>query len=197
MKNLKTIDKYDIIFAKRLRLLMTKHSTKQTDLAEYLGLTRQAISKYTDGSVLPNIENLQKICEFFNVSSDYMIGLSNSESLIDEERYCSDLTGLNSNSIKVLNSISDRHTEEDKIIINLLDNIMIHEDSLIILAKKIISCYNAYVKEQTKTNMISSDKDIAELDYRKLLFLACDWFEEPIEDVITELCKEKRGNNGN
>ena len=55
MKNFKTFKGYDSIFAERLRLLMKQHSTKQTDLAEHLGLTRQAISKYADGSVLPNI----------------------------------------------------------------------------------------------------------------------------------------------
>ena len=74
MKNFKTFKGYDSIFAERLRLLMKQHSTKQTDLAEHLGLTRQAISKYADGSVLPNIENLQRICDFFNVSSDYLLG---------------------------------------------------------------------------------------------------------------------------
>jgi len=66
MEILKTLKGYDSIFAERLRLLMKQHSAKQTDLAEHLGLTRQAISKYADGSVLPNIENLQKICDHYN-----------------------------------------------------------------------------------------------------------------------------------
>ena len=198
MKNLKPIDPFDIIFAQRLRLLMTEHSTKQTDLAEHLGLTRQAISKYADGSVLPNIENLQKICEFFNVSSDYMIGLSNSESVVDEERYCSDFTGLNTNSIKVLNSISNHDTEEEKILQKLLNSILINKDGLIILAKKIIGCYNAYVVEHND-NISSNDTNTGavQFDYRTSRFLACDWFDDIIEDIVLTMYEEKRGNNGN
>lgn len=199
MEKLKTLKGYDSIFAERLRLLMKQHSAKQTDLAEHLGLTRQAISKYADGSVLPNIENLQRICDFFNVSSDYMLGLSNSESLVDEERHCSDLTGLNSNSIKVLSSISNQQTEEERILTSLLNNILINKDSLTILAKKIIGCYNAYVAEHKKDNIssIGTNKENSQFDYRTSKFLACDWFDEPIEDVVLMICEKKRCKNGN
>lgn len=63
---------YNSIFALRLRELMDK--TTQAQLAEKIGTTRQAISQYMDGSVQPNIEKLYKISNYFNVSTDYMLG---------------------------------------------------------------------------------------------------------------------------
>lgn len=197
MENLNTFKGYDSIFAERLRFLMKQHSVKQIDLAEHLGLTRQAISKYADGSASPNIENLQIICKFFNVSSDYMIGLSNAESIVAEERLCSEFTGLDTNSVKVLNSLSRKKTEEEKIMIRLLNNILISKDGLIALSKNIAGCYNSYIREHKKDGVLLKIKNVAEFDYRTSKFLACDWFDEPIEDVVLSLCEEKRCNNGN
>ena len=127
-----------------------------------------------------------------------MLGLSSSESLIDEERYCSDLTGLNSNSIKTLNSINKHQTEEEQILKQLLNNILVSKDGLIILAKKIIGCYNAYVIEH-KDNISSLDTntETAQFDYRTSKFLACDWFDDIIENIVLMMYEEKRCNNGN
>ncbi len=197
MENLKIFKGYDSIFAERLRFLMKQHSTKQTDLAKHLGLTRQAISKYTDGSVLPNIENLHAICKFFNVSSDYLLGISNTENIVADERLCSEITGLNTNSIKVLKSINTQN-EEEQILQKMLNRILIHRGSLIILAQKIIACYNAYVKEELHDNVyINIDKFAPEFDYRTNMFLACDWFDDTITDVLEDIYKERCDDNGN
>ncbi len=195
MENLKIFKGYNSIFAERLRFLMKQHSTKQTDLAKHLGLTRQAISKYTDGSVLPNIENLHAICEFFNVSSDYLIGFSNSDSFIVAERACIDYTGLDNQSIKVLNSFSNINSEEEKVTMMLLNNILSYRESLIVLAKKVLACYNAYVKEELHDNAyINIDKFAPEFDYRTSKFLACDWFNDTIRDVLSQIYDEEKEN---
>lgn len=67
---------YDGIFATRLRDLMKNAKATQQDVAAAVGTTRQAISQYADGSVQPNIEKLYKIADYFKVSSDYLLGLS-------------------------------------------------------------------------------------------------------------------------
>ena len=55
-----------------MRQLMKK--TTQADLAEYLSKTRQAITYYCDGSSSPDWETLVKIADFFDVSTDYLLG---------------------------------------------------------------------------------------------------------------------------
>jgi len=71
---------HDGTFATRLRKLMEEHHTTQKELAEKVGISRQAISQYADGSVQPNIEKFYKIKEYFKVSADYLLGKTNSES---------------------------------------------------------------------------------------------------------------------
>ena len=70
----------NVMFPARLRTLMQKgidgKRVTQQDLATATGYTRQAISLYLDGSVLPNVEKLCAIAEYFGVSADYLLGLS-------------------------------------------------------------------------------------------------------------------------
>ncbi len=59
----------------RLRFLRDKKFT-QAELAQRLGVTTASISKYELGEVIPDIEKLKKYCLIFNVSMDFIVGLS-------------------------------------------------------------------------------------------------------------------------
>lgn len=50
----------------------------QTQLAEYLGVSFQSVSKWENGVTLPDITNLPKMAEYFKVSVDYILGIENS-----------------------------------------------------------------------------------------------------------------------
>ena len=63
MNNAKEFNGYKGVFATRLREKMDSTKTTQETLAKQTGLTRQTISQYMDGSVLPNAEKIHKICE--------------------------------------------------------------------------------------------------------------------------------------
>lgn len=63
-------------FAEILTNLMKERETTQKELAEHIGITRQAISQYTKGITQPTADIIVKIAKFFNVSTDYMLGVS-------------------------------------------------------------------------------------------------------------------------
>jgi len=65
-------------FAKKLKWLMNERGTTQPQLAEYVGVTRQAISLYVTGQSAPDIYTAQKIAEYFDCSMDYLLGLDSS-----------------------------------------------------------------------------------------------------------------------
>lgn len=198
MKNQKTMTETEKTFTERLNTLMKNKNITQSTLADVLGVSRQAVSTYTKGDISPDFEKLKKICEFFDVSTDYMLGISNAESIIAEERFCSEFTGLNTNSIRLLNSISEQKTEKEKILQSLLNNILVNKDGLTILATKIIDCYKAYVREhKDNISSIATNTGTAQFDYRTSKFLACDWFDGPIEDIVLTMYEEKRCKNGN
>ena len=74
MSNESNFGGYSSIFAQRLREIMSGTKTTQKDLAEALGISRQAVSQYSDGSTLPSIEKLHSIAKYFEVSCDWLLG---------------------------------------------------------------------------------------------------------------------------
>ncbi len=64
------------IFSSRLKELREYKGISQTKLGEILGFSQAYISKWEKGLGSPNIEDLVKIATFFNVSTDYLLGLT-------------------------------------------------------------------------------------------------------------------------
>lgn len=89
------------VFPCRLTKLMKEHKITQTALAERLGVTRQAVANYCDGSSTPSWEGIAEIARFFNCSSDYLLGLSEYRSHVTEDITLAQL-GLNEATIKNL-----------------------------------------------------------------------------------------------
>lgn len=90
---------YNKPFPSALRELMQENNTTQQQLAEVLGKTRQSISYYCDGSSSPDWETLAKIATFFNVSSDWLLGLSDVRSTSADIKSVCDFTGLSEASV--------------------------------------------------------------------------------------------------
>ena len=58
----------------RLKQLRTEKGLRLKDVAEAVGLTIRAISNYEQGIREPSIEILKSLCDYFDVSADYLIG---------------------------------------------------------------------------------------------------------------------------
>ena len=63
------------MFNERLKLLRTANKLSQVDLANKLGVKKQTVSNWENDNILPSIDMLIKICNFFHVSTDYLLGL--------------------------------------------------------------------------------------------------------------------------
>jgi len=61
-------------FGENLEHIRKGKRVSQAKLGQALGLTQQMISGYEKGTSSPNIEVLAKIADFFNVSTDTLIG---------------------------------------------------------------------------------------------------------------------------
>ena len=61
-------------FAERLKELRTRKHISQYDLAKKLGVSKSTISMMEIGSRQPSIEMMESLCDFFNVSMDYLRG---------------------------------------------------------------------------------------------------------------------------
>lgn len=63
-------------FSNRLRHLRQKYKLTQGELAAVIGLKPTAISNYESKRNEPSFEKLTSLCDYFNVSCDFMLGLS-------------------------------------------------------------------------------------------------------------------------
>lgn len=70
------------MFIKRLTELMEEFNMTQIDLAKKIKTTNVTISRYLSGERKPRIEIVTKIANVFSVSSDYLLGLSDSKNII-------------------------------------------------------------------------------------------------------------------
>lgn len=59
-----------------LRMLRKQRGLNQKELADVLGLQPAALSKYENGSNEPGIGMLKSMANFFGVSVDYIIGIT-------------------------------------------------------------------------------------------------------------------------
>lgn len=60
----------------RLKRLREENNLTQSDLAKRIGVTTASISKYELGTVIPDVEKLIGYGKIFQVSVDYLVGLS-------------------------------------------------------------------------------------------------------------------------
>ncbi len=67
-------------FSKRLRALREEKGLNQSELAESLGVSRGSVSFYENGDRTPDIDFLYKVSSYFQVSTDYLLGISNAKS---------------------------------------------------------------------------------------------------------------------
>ena len=64
-------------FPKRLKELRLANGETQKDLAKCLEIGRTTISEYESGKIVPKQEGLLRLANHFNVSVDYLTGVSN------------------------------------------------------------------------------------------------------------------------
>ncbi len=65
-------------FQERFNEILQKSDKTQEEIANAINISEKRISNYISGKSEPNGKILFKICKYLNVSSDYLLGLSNS-----------------------------------------------------------------------------------------------------------------------
>lgn len=61
-------------FSERIKELRSQRKLSQRELGRALNLSNASIAMYETGKRTPDIETLEAICDYFNVTMDYMLG---------------------------------------------------------------------------------------------------------------------------
>ena len=75
----------DEIFSSNIKYIREKNGLKQSDVAEALHVTNQAVSKWESGKSLPEINTMVEIAKLFNVSTDEILSTDLKEKDTDKQ----------------------------------------------------------------------------------------------------------------
>ena len=85
------------MLSERIKALRQKNKMSQVELADKLNVTKQCVSNWENDNILPSVEMLIRLSQFFSVSTDYLLGLEN-------KRYI-EVTGLTEEQIAHVQAI--------------------------------------------------------------------------------------------
>ena len=109
----KTLPGYETPFATRLRGLIDKAGIPQSALAGRIGVTRQAISAYSLGVSVPDIEKFEGIADFFDVSTEYLLGRTDVKKADASKQAAAEYLGLSEKAIDAIRDLQGVHFEQN------------------------------------------------------------------------------------
>jgi transcriptional regulator with XRE-family HTH domain len=66
-------------YKKRLKDLRIDRDITQTEIAKILDVKQSAVSKYELGLREYKVDDIIKLCEFYNISADYILGFTDKQ----------------------------------------------------------------------------------------------------------------------
>lgn len=69
------------MLGEQIKKLRQSSNLNQVCLARKLGVTKQSISNWENGNIMPSIDMLIRLAEIFGVTTDYLLGLNDKHDL--------------------------------------------------------------------------------------------------------------------
>lgn len=95
------------IFQMRFEDLMIESGKTLRDIANDTGISRAALNNYANDKAEIGINNVVKLAKYFNVSADYLLGLSDAKTNDKELQAICDYTGLSEKNVIALHNVPD------------------------------------------------------------------------------------------
>ena len=87
------------MIGERIRVLRGTRGLSQVQLAQALHISKQAVSNWENNNILPSVEMLVVLADFFGVSTDHLLGR--------DDRALLDVTGLDEEQVAHLRLLID------------------------------------------------------------------------------------------
>ncbi len=100
-------------FAIRLGELRNEKGLSQEELASSLEIDRGTIAKYETQKRIPSYEHLTSFAHYFDVSTDYLLGLTDNKTTNTELQSVCEYTGLSDTAIQALTLIKGSDLSSD------------------------------------------------------------------------------------
>ncbi len=80
-------------FKQRFRQLVCESNQTQVEISKGTGINNKLINRYLNGEIIPYTFNVCRICEYFGVSADWLLGLKDKGSKDEKTDSTGDGTG--------------------------------------------------------------------------------------------------------
>lgn len=179
MGNIKNANKYSSDeFVKRFSSLIAESGKNGIEVAEMLGASPAAVATWRQGKALPGADALRRIALAFNVTADYLLGIS--ENKADAAQIVHDYTGLSAEAAVTLHDV------------NVIRNGLPHKVymtffSELITSKEFYTAFMALVKKD-----IEYKEFVRNYPVEKVRAELGDTFDSREIEQIKEIAKDKK-----
>ena len=164
-------------FNEIIKMLRDEHGLTQQQVAERLCISAQAVSKWENGSSMPDVSAIPNIAKLYDVSTDYLFGLTNEIREDPLNRYVKEIQQAlekedTEEAFHIIIKVSERFPNDYKLkeeLIKLIDVISNFNSKL----------YNKYDEMHQMNWSPSSIKEYEEMDGEKFTL-------DPGEKIITD-----------
>lgn len=99
-------------FAPRLRMLIDAKGITVRSLAKDLNVSVGVLSDWQNGNKTPRGDSIMKLAEYFGVTADYLLGLTDASVIDTDIRISCDTTGLSEKAVKILSGMEKSDVEK-------------------------------------------------------------------------------------
>lgn len=181
------------MFAIRLKELRAEKQISQAELAAILNISNRTISMYEQGNSEPNVETLAKIAAYFYVSTDYLIGITNSRN--PDNRSISDELNLSDEAVDILKEFPLTISKTNGISLSDILNAIVINPKFKKLLKSILLYISRDISDWEKfqkflSNQFSSLQDTdVDMEETKSLYKAT--ITDDFNTLLTEILEDE------
>lgn len=145
-------------FRFRLNMAMRERGIKQKELAASLSVSENMISYYCNGDRVPNLVRLKEIAQCLNVSTDYLLGLTDNMTTNKEIDFIANYTGMTEAAIQNLHDCAKDGVTYAQRFINIIANSQ--SPSAITLYRHLVLYLTAAANTNEEHNLFNYDPAI-------------------------------------
>ena len=103
-------------FGQKINKIRKEKKLSQIEVADAVGVSRDAISKYERDDIIPSVENAKKIAKVLNVSLDYLVSDEDKQDVLDIDMInrIKEIQNLNSEDKNTIVTIIDAFIRDTK-----------------------------------------------------------------------------------
>lgn len=107
------------LFILRLTSLRKANNLSQLELGQIVNLSKQAINEIEKGRTTTRIEKLVLLADYFDVSTDYLLGLTEIKKIATQKSFTQDLQDLIMLYSKLQNDDKEKIIEMTRTLVNM------------------------------------------------------------------------------